>query len=113
MEFYGYHGLFNEEKKLGQRFIVDAELETSLQKAGTTDNMEDSINYGNVYIHIKEIVEGESKDLIEAVAEDIATRLLNTFPTLKACLIKVIKPNPPIQGHYESVAVEIYRERKQ
>lgn len=112
MEFYGYHGLFNEEKKLGQRFIVDVELETPLKTAGITDDMNNSIDYGKVYKKIKEIVEGEAKNLIEAVAEDIATNLLQTFPPILACLVKVIKPDPPIQGHYESVAVQIYRERE-
>jgi|SRR5699024_4708494 len=112
MEFYGYHGLYKEEKKLGQRFIVDVELMTPLKTAGETDDMNDSIDYGKVYHEIKNIVEGDAKNLIEAVAENIAERLFQAFPSLHACLIKVIKPDPPIQGHYESVAVKIYRERE-
>jgi len=112
MEFYGYHGLFKEEKKLGQRFITSVELHTPLRKAGLSDDMNDSIDYGKVYGLIKDIVEGEAKNLIEAVAEDIANELLSTFPTLKACMIEVVKPDPPIQGHYESVAVKIHRERE-
>jgi|SRR5690625_1664895 len=112
MEFYGYHGVFQEEKKLGQRFIVDVELHTPLQTAGQTDNLNDSIDYGLVYLEIKKIVEGKVQNLIEAVAEKIATTLLRTFPALEACVVKVIKPDPPIQGHFKSVAVEIYRERE-
>ncbi len=112
LEFYGYHGLYQEEKKLGQRFYVDVELETSLKTAGKTDNMNDSIDYGQVYFIIKDIVEGKAKNLIETVAEEIADALLNAFSTLKACTVKVIKPDPPIPGHYESVAVQIYRERE-
>src|SRR5690625_689501 len=112
MEFYGYHGLFQEEKKLGQRFIVDVELMISLKTAGKTDNMNDSIDYGRVYHEIKNIVEGDSKNLIETIAEEITHKLFETFCTLHACSVKVIKPDPPIQGHYESVAVEIYRERE-
>lgn len=112
LQFFGYHGLFAEENKLGQRFNVDCELYTSLKKAGTTDAMEDSIHYGQAYQIIKDIVEGEPKNLIEAVAEEIATKLFVQFSTLDACMVKVIKPNPPIPGHYESVAVEIYRERE-
>lgn len=112
LSFYGYHGLYKEEKKLGQRFIIDVTLYTPLQTAGMTDDMNDSIDYGKVYNIIKAIVEGEAKNLIEAVAEEIARKLLKTFSTLQACSIKVTKPNPPIDGHYESVAVQIYRERK-
>lgn len=111
MKFYGYHGLFPEEKKLGQRFIVDVELFADLKSPGETDNMQDSIDYGEVFHVVKEIVEGEPKNLIEAVAEKIADHLLASFSKLEACTVKVIKPDPPIKGHYESVAVEIYRER--
>ncbi|MRH44959.1 dihydroneopterin aldolase [Aquibacillus halophilus] len=110
LEFYGYHGLFPEENKLGQRFYVDLVLELSLQKAGKTDDMVDSINYGTVFQLTKEIVEGQPKNLIEAVADEIATQLLSAFEKLFACTVKVYKPDPPIAGHYKSVAVEIYRE---
>jgi dihydroneopterin aldolase len=111
LQFYGYHGLFSEEQKLGQRFEVDLELYLDLKKAGKSDRMEDSIHYGEVYNAVQRIVEGEPKQLIEAVAEDIASQLLRDFQILKACRVIVIKPNPPIHGHYHSVSVEIYREK--
>lgn len=111
MQFYGYHGLFNEERKLGQRFNVDVDLYTSLVEAGKTDQMEASIHYGEAFEKIKDVVEGTPHNLIEAVAESISCRLLTGFETLAACTVKVTKPDPPIPGHYESVAVEIYRER--
>ncbi|WP_188456122.1 dihydroneopterin aldolase [Virgibacillus oceani] len=111
MEFYGYHGLFPEENKLGQRFYVDVELMTDLKKAGKSDNMADSIDYGHVYELVKEVTEGESKNLVETVAESIADSLLSTFTNLSACTVKVTKPDPPIPGHYQSVAVEIFREK--
>lgn len=111
MQFYGFHGLLPEEKTLGQRFNVNIELFLDLKKAGETDYMLDSIHYGEAHNLVKDIVEGEPKNLIEAVAEAIATELLSSFYLLKACTVKVIKPDPPIRGHYESVAVEIYRER--
>lgn len=113
LSFYGYHGLFPEENRLGQIFIVDLILFVSLKKAGKTDDMKDSIDYGMAFNIVKEIVEGEPKNLIEAVAETIAEELLIQFPTLQACQVEVSKPNPPIQGHYDAVAVEIYREREQ
>ncbi|MGM8213017.1 dihydroneopterin aldolase [Virgibacillus sp. W0430] len=112
MQFYGYHGLFSEENKLGQRFNVDVVLHVDLKKAGTTDNMKDSIDYGHAFEIVQHIVEGKSYHLIEAVAEAIAEQLLKTFELLDACTVKVIKPDPPIVGHYESVAVEIFRGRE-
>ncbi|WP_042220751.1 dihydroneopterin aldolase [Oceanobacillus manasiensis] len=111
LQFYGYHGLLPEENKLGQRFNVDVELFVSLQKAGKSDNMHDSIHYGQAYEKIKEVVEGKAMNLIESVAEAISDELLHSFSMLAACRVKVIKPDPPIPGHYHSVAVEIYRER--
>lgn len=111
MRFFGYHGLLPEEKKLGQRFNVDLELHSDLRKAGKTDYMDDSIHYGHAFDQVKSIVEGPPKNLIEAVAEEIATTLLSTFELLEACTVKLVKPDAPIPGHFESVAVEIYRER--
>ncbi|GGM36388.1 7,8-dihydroneopterin aldolase [Paraliobacillus quinghaiensis] len=111
MAFYGYHGLFPEENKLGQRFFVDVILELDLRKAGVSDQMEESINYGYVYQLTQEVVEGKSFKLIEAVAETIASRLLENFSQLKACRVKVNKPDAPIAGHIQAVAVEIYREQ--
>ncbi|SDQ04150.1 dihydroneopterin aldolase [Virgibacillus subterraneus] len=111
MAFYGYHGLFPEENKLGQRFYVDVQLMLNLKKSSKSDDMNDSINYGDVYELVKGIMEGKPKNLIEAVAEDIAKDLFHEFNLLKACTVKVTKPDPPIPGHYQSVAVEITRER--
>ena len=111
MAFYGYHGLFPEENKLGQRFSVDLILELDLHKAGVSDQMDDSINYGYVYQLTQEIVEGKFFQLIEAVAEAIASKLLQSFKQLKACHVKVNKPDAPIPGHIQAVAVEIYREQ--
>lgn len=111
MSFYGYHGLFPEENKLGQRFLVDLELELDLKQAGQTDDMNESINYGQIYEVTQEVVEGEAKQLVEAIAEEIAASLFKSFSKLHAVNVKVIKPNPPIPGHYDSVAIEMYRER--
>ncbi|MBP3953456.1 dihydroneopterin aldolase [Bacillus suaedae] len=111
MSFYGYHGVFEEENKLGQRFIVDVKLGLDLAKAGLTDQLDETINYGDVYSIIKQIVEGKPYKLVEAVAEKVASELLRSFDNLTECTIKVIKPDPPIPGHYQSVAVEITRSR--
>ncbi len=112
LQFYGFHGLLPEENKLGQRFHIDIELFVDLKKAGQTDNMYDSIHYGHAFELVKRVVEGEAKNLIETVAETIAGELFHAFDLLTACIVKVTKPDPPIPGHYQSVAVEIYRERE-
>ncbi|MFB3171231.1 dihydroneopterin aldolase [Neobacillus sp. 179-C4.2 HS] len=111
MEFYGYHGVFPEETKLGQRFVVDLMVLVDLKKAGQTDELEYSVNYGELFQVCKEIVEGKPYKLVEAVAEKIAETVLGQFTLVSEVTIKVIKPDPPIPGHYQSVAVEITRGR--
>jgi 7,8-dihydroneopterin aldolase/epimerase/oxygenase len=111
MEFYGYHGVFPEETRLGQRFIIDLTVFLDLKQAGESDNLEDSINYADLFIICKEVVEGNPFKLIEAVAEKIASMVLGNFKTIKECRVKVIKPDPPIPGHYQHVAVEVKRGR--
>ncbi|TCJ02716.1 dihydroneopterin aldolase [Cytobacillus praedii] len=111
MAFYGYHGVFPEETRLGQRFMVDLTVETNLKKAGVTDQLEYSINYGEIYQVCKEIVEGKPYKLVEAVAEKIAGEMLAHFEPISQVTVRVIKPDPPIPGHYESVAVEVTRSR--
>lgn len=112
MEFYGYHGVFPEENRLGQRFIVDLIVEVDLKEAGEKDELELSINYAHLFEMCKEIVEGTPFKLIESVAEEIASTCLRRFEKVHACTVKIIKPDPPIKGHYESVAVEITRRRE-
>ncbi|MEH7248578.1 dihydroneopterin aldolase [Neobacillus niacini] len=111
MEFYGYHGVFPEETKLGQRFIVDLMVLVDLKKAGETDELEFSVSYADLFLVCKEIVEGKPFKLVEAVAENIAKTVLKQFPLVTEATVKVIKPDPPIPGHYQSVAVEITRGR--
>jgi dihydroneopterin aldolase len=112
MQFYGYHGVFSEENVLGQRFEVDLTVSVDLKTAGETDELEHSVNYGELYQLCKKIVEGPSPyKLVEAVAEKIATSVLSAYPLVSEVTVKVIKPDPPIPGHYKSVAVEITRSR--
>ncbi|PLS03497.1 dihydroneopterin aldolase [Neobacillus cucumis] len=111
MEFYGYHGVFAEENRLGQRFIVDLVVSVDIKKAGETDDLTFSVNYGELYQVCKEVVEGKPYKLLEAVAEKIASSVLTVFPLIVDVTVKVIKPDPPIPGHYKSVAVEITRGR--
>lgn len=111
MEFYGYHGVFPEETRLGQRFIVDLMVLVDLKKAGESDELEHSVNYGELFQVCKGIVEGKPYKLVEAIAEKIAASILSQFDLVTEATVKVIKPDPPIPGHYRSVAVEITRRR--
>ncbi|WP_062107737.1 dihydroneopterin aldolase [Bacillus niameyensis] len=111
MEFYGYHGVLPEETRLGQRFRVTMVIETDFREAGLEDNLEKTISYVDIYEMCKQVVENETYKLIEAVAERISTVVLENFKKIERVTVKVIKPDPPIRGHYHSVAVEITREQ--
>jgi 7,8-dihydroneopterin aldolase/epimerase/oxygenase len=97
MQFYGYHGVNPEERTLGQRFVVDVELSTSLKAAGRSDDLEDTINYSAVYKRVRAIVEGPPRSLIEAVAEEIAVTLLNEYPATRVA-VAVRKPEVALRG---------------
>ncbi|KHF33777.1 Dihydroneopterin aldolase [Paenibacillus sp. P1XP2] len=68
MEYYGYHGVFEEERKLGQRFYIDLELELDLREAGRNDDLSKTVNYAEVHELVKKVVETESFRLIERSA---------------------------------------------
>ncbi len=110
--FYGYHGTLPEERKLGQRFVVDVTLETDLRRAGDTDDLSKTVNYAEVLADVKAIVEGPPCELIETVAERIAKKLL-TITLVKAVDVCVKKPQPPLKGAVmEYAGVGIRREKR-
>lgn len=112
MEYYGRHGVFEEERRLGQRFYVGLELEMDLSAAGLTDDLTQAVNYAEVHETVKGVVEGESVQLIEALAERIASAVLGTYTRVDAATVRVTKPHPPFDIHFEGVTVEIRRSRK-
>lgn len=110
MEFHGYHGVLPEERSLGQRFIVDLELELDLRPAGESDNLELTINYAKVFELVESVVSGSPHRLIESVAEAIASAVLEHFP-VAVSTVRVKKPQAPVPGHFTWMAVEIRRTR--
>lgn len=112
MEFYGRHGVLAEENALGQRFVVDIKLYIDLQKAGKTDDLNDTVNYAQVYDCVKRIVEGEPVKLLESLADRIIQSVLKEFSQIEGVKITLHKPGAPIQGIFKDVKVQIKRERK-
>ena len=109
MEFYGFHGTNPEERALGQPYVVDLAVELDLRRPGSSDRLEDTVSYSHLYRTVKLVMEGESKNLLEATAQTIADRVLTEFP-VKAVRVRVKKPRPPVRGSViDNAAVEIYR----
>lgn len=112
LRFYAYHGVNAEERAQGQRFTVDVRLETDLSLAGRADDLRHTINYSAVYKRVRAIVEGEPRDLIEAVAEEIAAALLAEFGRAAAVTVTVRKPEVALKGAIlEAAGVRIHRRR--
>lgn len=111
MEFYGRHGVLPQERELGQRFIVDVEIFLDLTTAGRSDDLSRTINYAKVFRLVEEIVTGSPRQLLEAVAEDIAAAILERFSVAEV-VVGVKKPAVPLPGHLEYAAVEIKRARE-
>ena len=113
LRFYAYHGVNPEERAQGQRFIVDIRLAIDLRAAGVTDDLAQTVNYSAVYQRVKAIVEGFPRNLIEAVAENIATVLLADFPAATGVTVTVRKPEVALKGAMlDSAGVQIHRLRE-
>lgn len=111
MQFYGYHGAIAEENKLGQRYIVDLTLHLDLSTAGVRDDLNETVNYAELYQSLRHIVEGTPFQLIEALAERIASELLDQYTKINQLTVKVTKPHPPVDIHFDGVSVELHRKR--
>jgi dihydroneopterin aldolase len=111
LAFYGYHGVFGEENKLGQRFWIDLTCGVDLMDAGKTDKLDSSVHYGEVYETVKSAFEGKRFKLIEAVGQHIVDQIFARFPTIEWIRIRVRKPEAPIPMVTGEAAIELYRER--
>ncbi|OEH84376.1 dihydroneopterin aldolase [Desulfuribacillus stibiiarsenatis] len=111
MQFYGYHGVLQEEQILGQPFIIDIELYLPLSGAGINDSIDQTVHYGMVYEDVKAIVETRRFDLIEALAETIATEVLLNYPIVEEIKVQIQKPQAPVKGIFSYMGVEITRKR--
>lgn len=108
LEFTGCHGVLPEEKTTPQIFRIDINLYKELILAGQTDDLADTINYAEIYDEVKNIIENNSYNLIEKLAETIAQNILDKYP-IAAIKVIVYKPNAPVKGKFDYFAVEIFR----
>ncbi|MDO5573122.1 MAG: 2-amino-4-hydroxy-6-hydroxymethyldihydropteridine diphosphokinase [bacterium] len=109
LEIFGKHGVYEEENKLGQKFLVSADLYFSTRTAGCDDILSESLHYGEVCHFINDFMKDRCYKLIETVAEQLAKELLLRFRKLERVRIEVKKPWAPIGLPLESVSVVIER----
>lgn len=111
MEFYAYHGAMPEENRLGQRFVVDLILTLDLEQAGTSDALEDTVNYAAVYDRVKTIIEGEPVKLLETLARRIVGMVIEEFELVCSAEVCLHKPGAPIHGVFKDVSITMCRDR--
>lgn len=111
MSFYGYHGALSEERRIGQKFLIDVTLSLDLSRAGETDELADTVNYAEVFEIVRRLAEGEPFRLIEKLAGEINSSLLAAFPQISSVTTTVHKPSAPIAGIFADVSVKLHLDR--
>ena len=106
---FGYHGVFDFEKRDGQEFSVDLEIHINLTAASKSDQLEDSIDYSKFTAIAREAIEGEPFNLIERLAGFIADRIKSEFPAVNAVSVTVHKPQAPVKEKVTDISVTITR----
>lgn len=105
---FGFHGVYPEERREGQRFLADLILYTDLSTPARTDDVNDSTDYSKVVPEVKAIIEGDPVNLIETLAEIISSTILAKFSLVESVEVTIFKPEAPLEA---SVAVHIRRNR--
>ena len=106
----GHHGVFDFERRDGQDFVVDVELELDLAKAAAGDDIADTVHYGELAGRLAEVVAGEPVNLIETLAERLVAVCL-ADARVAAATVTVHKPQAPISHEFADVAVTVRRVR--
>lgn len=114
LELMGSIGVFESEKKIPQRYLVDIEVELDLREAGCSDELSTSVDYSDLCsIASKVMEECAGRNLIESYAEALASEVLGSFEKVAKTRIRVSKPDVEIgENRFQSVGIEIERERE-
>ena len=110
LEVFARHGVFPEENRLGQKFLVSAVLYMDVREAGKTDKLGASADYGEVCRFIDTFMKEHTYKLIERVAESLAAELLTRIPKLEKVKVEIGKPWAPVGLPLKTVSVEIERQ---
>lgn len=109
LQVFANHGVFPEETKLGQKFLISATLYTDTRKAGKKDDLNLSIDYGSVSQFITQYLQEHTYKLIEAAAENLADEMLRRYSLLEGVGLEIKKPWAPVGLPLDTVSVKIRR----
>lgn len=111
LEVYAYHGVAQEEKSLGQMFLISLEIMADLETAAVTGNLTTSVNYAEVCQSVQTVSQDESFDLIETVAYRVIREIFSKFKNAQVVKVQIKKPWAPMGQHLKYAAVEMERSR--
>ena len=109
LRVFAHHGVFEEETRLGQMFVVNATLYTSTRQGGLADCLEDTISYADVCVFLTEYLQKNTWKLLEAAVEHSCRALLLKFPLIHEVEMELQKPSAPIPLPFDSVSVRVRR----
>ncbi len=109
MEFYAFHGHYQEEQIVGNRFLVDLELESNLTAPAESDQLVDAVNYQQAYQLIKKEMRRKKSNLLENIAKRILDALYAEMEGIEKATIRVRKMHPPMGGPIKSVGITMSR----
>lgn len=109
LEIFANHGVLKEERELGQKFYVNCDLFLDTRKAGLSDSLEDTIDYGKVCFRIQRFLTEHTYQLIETAAEELAKELLYTIPQIHKLELELEKPWAPVGVPVDTISVSITR----
>ncbi|MDF1573981.1 MAG: dihydroneopterin aldolase [Bacteroidales bacterium] len=112
MEFYAFHGHYQEEQIVGNRFLVDLEMDADLALPADSDKLQDAVNYQQAYAIIKNEMRRTKSKLLENIGKRILDALFAEMDGVKKATIRIRKLNPPMGGPIKSVGIKMSRKQK-
>ncbi|MDA3821594.1 MAG: dihydroneopterin aldolase [Bacteroidales bacterium] len=109
MEFYAFHGHYEEEQIVGNRFLVDLVMEADMEKPSQTDQLEDAVNYQIAYRLVKDAMKQHKSNLLENIGKRILDAVYLELDGINSATVTIRKMNPPMGGPINNVSVTMTR----
>ena len=111
LEVFAHHGVYENEKTKGQKFVINAEFEVDTLTASLSDDIEDTLDYAKVCEFIKDYMVVNQVNLLETLVNELSRKLLLTFKLIKSVSLEICKPDAPIPSKFDTVSLKVFRTR--
>jgi len=111
LEVFAHHGVYENEKSKGQKFIINVEFGVDTITAGLSDDIEDTLDYAKVCEFLKDYMVVNQVNLLETLVNELSRKLLLTFKDIKSVELEICKPDAPIPSKFDNVSLKVFRTR--